>query len=146
RDELKTQADTLPRADTIEKALSDNGAIIVVKNTDEACELVNELAPEHLQIMARNADEIAEKIRNAGAIFIGAYSPAVVGDYMAGPNHVLPTSGAARFSSALSVRDFIKRTSIVKFSKEELERTALMIAALAQTEGFGAHARSVLIR
>jgi histidinol dehydrogenase len=96
--------------------------------------------------MAQGDDYIASHIRNAGAIFFGQQTPEAVGDYLAGPNHVLPTSGAARFSSALSVRDFIKRTSTLRFSAQELKRTAPLIAALARSEGLDAHARSALIR
>jgi len=96
--------------------------------------------------MSREVDRIAARIRNAGAIFFGDYSPEAVGDYLAGPNHVLPTARTARFSSALGVHDFIKRTNTVKFSAEETKRTAPLIAALARAEGLEAHARSVLIR
>src|SRR5207245_5878874 len=108
-------------------------------------ELVNEISAEHLEIMSHHVDRIAARIRNAGAIFFGDYSPEAVGDYLAGPNHVLPTARAARFSSALGVQDFIKRTNTVKFSAEEMRRTALMIAALARAEGLEAYARSSLI-
>ncbi len=143
---VAAQASELPRAAIIEKSMADYGAIIVTSDMDEACALVDALAPEHLQIITAGQDEIAAKIRHAGAIFLGDQTPAAVGDYLAGPNHVLPTSGAARFSSALSVHDFVKRTSVVKFSPQELQRTATMIAALARAEGLEAHARSVLIR
>jgi len=102
--------------------------------------------PEHVEIMASDEQRIASQIRHAGAIFFGDYSPAAVGDYLAGPNHVLPTGGSARFSSGLGVNDFVKRTSLVKFSANELKRTAHLIAALAQAEGLDAHARSALIR
>ena len=108
--------------------------------------MVNDLAPEHLQIIARDEEEIAGRIQNAGAIFFGSHSPAAVGDYMAGPNHVLPSGGTARFSSGLGVSDFLKRTNTVKFSAAAIEGTARSIAALAHAEGFDAHARSVLIR
>ena len=118
----------------------------MVADLNEACDLVNEIAPEHLEIMSRDVDGIAARIRNAGAIFFGDYSPEAVGDYLAGPNHVLPTARAARFSSGLGVHDFIKRTNTVKFSAAETKRTARMIAALARAEGLEAHARSVLIR
>ena len=144
--ELARQMCTLSREKVIEKSLADYGAVVIVENMDEACFLVNELAPEHLEIMTCDEDRIAWQIRNAGAIFFGEHTPEAVGDYLAGPNHVLPTSGAARFSSALSVRDFTKRTSTVKFSASELKRTAPMIAALARSEGLDAHARSALIR
>jgi len=144
--ELGIQAGTLSRAEVIEESLTRYGAIIVVDAMEEACVIVNDLAPEHLQIMARDEEEIAGRIRNAGAIFFGPHSPAAVGDYMAGPNHVLPSGGTARFSSGLGVSDFLKRTNTVKFSAAAIEGTARSIAALAHAEGFDAHARSVLIR
>jgi histidinol dehydrogenase len=146
RSELETQLRTLSRASVIATSFERYGAIFVAQDLDEACALVNKLAPEHLQIMAHNEEEIASRIRNAGAIFLGEYSPEVVGDYLAGPNHVLPTSGTARFASALSVRDFTKRSSILKFSAEELKKTAALIAVLARAEGLEAHARSALMR
>jgi histidinol dehydrogenase len=144
--ELTTQLTNLARSGIIEKSLAEYGAIIVVDDMGEACELVNELVPEHLQIMARDAEHIASGVRNAGAIFFGDYSPEVVGDYLAGPNHVLPTARAARFSSALGVNDFILRTSMVNYSAAELRRAAPTIAALARAEGLEAHAQSALIR
>ncbi len=144
--ELATQMCQLPRAAVIKQSLADYGAIIVTDNLEEACALANEFAPEHLEIMARDQESIATRIRNAGAIFFGEQTPEAVGDYLAGPNHVLPTSGAARFSSALSVRDFTKRTNTARFSASELRRTAPMIAALARSEGLEAHARSALMR
>lgn len=144
--ELETQISQLPRSSIAAQSLCDFGAIIVVEDMDEGCCLVNELAPEHLEIMTVNEEAIAAKVRNAGAIFFGVHTPEAVGDYLAGPNHVLPTGGAARFSSALSVHDFVKRTNTVKFSEPELRRTAHMIAALARSEGLEAHARSALIR
>jgi histidinol dehydrogenase len=145
-DELSKQLSQLPRRKIIEQSLAQYGALIVVEDLDEAAKLVNDLAPEHLEIMAADAERIAAQIRNAGAIFLGEYSPEAVGDYLAGPNHVLPTGRTARFSSALGVHDFIKRTSMVKFSAAERERTAESIAALARAEGLEAHARSVLLR
>ena len=144
--ELEAQVAELPRREVIEKSLAQYGAIVVVEDLNEACDLVNEIAPEHLEIMSCDMERIAARIRNAGAIFFGDYSPEAVGDYLAGPNHVLPTARAARFSSALGVHDFIKRTNTVKFSAEETKCTARMIAALARAEGLEAHARSVLIR
>jgi histidinol dehydrogenase len=144
--ELETQIRRLPRSEIAAQSLRDFGAIIIAKDVEEGCELVNELAPEHLEIMAANEEAIAAKVRNAGAIFFGQFTPEAVGDYLAGPNHVLPTGGAARFSSALSVRDFVKRTNTVKFSEPELARMAQMVATLARSEGLEAHARSALIR
>ncbi|HMJ25498.1 MAG TPA: histidinol dehydrogenase, partial [Pyrinomonadaceae bacterium] len=144
--ELGIQIGKLSRAGLIEESLTRYGAIIVVDGMEEACAIVNKLAPEHVQIMARDEEDIASRIRNAGAIFFGPHSPAAVGDYLAGPNHVLPSGGTARFSSGLGVDDFLKRTNTVKFSAAELERTAPLIAALANAEGLNAHARSVLLR
>ncbi|MDQ3804497.1 MAG: histidinol dehydrogenase, partial [Acidobacteriota bacterium] len=108
--------------------------------------VVNELAPEHLEIVTREEEGAAARVRHAGAIFFGAHTPEAVGDYFAGPNHVLPTNRAARFSSALGVHNFLRRTSVVRYTREELNRTAPMIAALAHSEGLDAHARSALIR
>jgi histidinol dehydrogenase len=144
--ELATQICRLPRSEIITKSLADYGAIVITEDIEEICGLVNELAPEHLEIITRDEEGVASQVRNAGAIFFGDQTPAAVGDYLAGPNHVLPTSGAARFASALSVHDFIRRTNTVKFSARELKRTALMIAALARSEGLEAHAQSVLLR
>jgi histidinol dehydrogenase len=144
--EVASQARKLRRVEVFSRSLESYGAIVVVDGVDEACALAGDLAPEHLEIIARDEASIASRIRNAGAIFFGSYTPEVVGDYLAGPNHVLPTAGAARFSSALSVNDFLKRTSILKFTAAELDRTASMIAALARAEGLDAHARSALIR
>jgi histidinol dehydrogenase len=128
-EELARQAATLPR-----------------RTIEEACELVNELAPEHLEIITRDDTAAAARVRHAGAIFFGAHTPEAVGDYFAGPNHVLPTGGASRFSSALGVHDFLRRTSVIRYTREELQRTAPLIAALAEAEGLDAHARSALIR
>ena len=144
--QLAKQMAHLPRVRILEESLSRYGAVVVVNDLDEAAGLVNELAPEHVQIIAAKENCIASRIRNAGAIFFGSYSPTAVGDYLAGPNHVLPTAGAARFSSGLSVNDFLKRTSIVKYSEAELKHKAPLIAALARAEGLEAHAQSVLIR
>jgi histidinol dehydrogenase len=144
--ELATQTSRLSRAKVIEASLARYGAIVVVDDMDAACAIINDLAPEHLEIMARDEEGIASRIRHAGAIFFGEHTPEAVGDYLAGPNHVLPTGGAARFSSGLGVGDFLKRTNTMKFSAAELERTAQMIAALAKAEGLDAHARSVLLR
>jgi histidinol dehydrogenase len=144
--QLESQMRELTRSKIIAQSLARYGAIIVVPDMDEACAIVNDLAPEHLEIMAVDEEGIAARIRHAGAIFFGAHSPEAVGDYMAGPNHVLPTGGAARFSSGLGVDDFLKRTNTIRFSALELKRTAPMIAVLARCEGLDGHARSVLIR
>jgi len=143
---LTIQAGKLSRARVIEESLTRYGGIIVVDDMDEACAIVNDLAPEHLEIMALDEESIASRVRNAGAIFFGPHSPAAVGDYLAGPSHVLPTGGGARFSSGLGVYDFLKRTNTVKFSAAELKRTAPLIAAIANAEGLDSHGRSGLIR
>ena len=144
--QLERQLERLPRRDIAEKSLARYGVIVLVWTLKEACDFVNELAPEHLEIIARDEEEVAARVRHAGAIFLGAHTPEAVGDYFAGPNHVLPTGGAARFSSALGVYDFVRRTTVLRYTASELARTARMIAALAQAEGLDAHARSALIR
>jgi histidinol dehydrogenase len=144
--EVVRQLETLPRRLIVERSLADFGAIFVVESIEEACELVNELAPEHLEIITRDDEAAAARVRHAGAIFFGAHTPEAVGDYFAGPNHVLPTGGASRFSSALGVHNFLRRTSIIRYTRDELDETARMIAALAESEGLDAHARSALIR
>ncbi|MHC4721500.1 MAG: histidinol dehydrogenase, partial [Planctomycetota bacterium] len=119
----------------------------VFENIDDAVKCANDFASEHLQIQCGDKSrEIAERIENAGAIFIGEYSPVAVGDYWAGPSHTLPTGGGARFSSALSANDFVKSTSIIEYSKKQLEASADDIIQLAMVEGLDAHARSVEIR
>jgi histidinol dehydrogenase len=140
------QAMSLPRKSLIEKSLARYGAIFIVTDLNEAGSLANELAPEHLELVTGDNESVAASVRNAGAIFFGAYTPEAVGDYFAGPCHVLPTGGTARFSSGLGVYDFAKRTSILRYSREAVCRSAQQIAALAQAEGLDAHARSVLIR
>lgn len=144
--ELSKQIESLPRRGIVEKSFARHGAIFVVAHLDEACAVVNQLAPEHLEIITRDDDAVAAKILHAGAIFFGPYSPEVVGDYFAGPNHVLPTAGAARFSSALGVYDFVKRTSTLRYSRAALQESGDKIAALARSEGLEAHARSAAIR
>ena len=144
--EVQRQAASLPRREIVASSLRDYGAIVLVESVDEACAIVNELAPEHLEIVTADDEAIAAKIRNTGAIFLGAYTPEAVGDYLAGPNHVLPTSGTARFSSALGVYDFVKRTSVLQYSAQAFDDVANSINVLAQCEGLSAHARSARIR
>lgn len=146
REEIIKQTATLSRRKIVEQSLADFGALIVVESLGAACKLVDEFAPEHVEVMTEDSEATAAKINHAGAIFIGAYSPEPVGDYFAGTNHVLPTGGAARFSSALGVYDFQKRTSVIRYTREELTRTAASIERLALAEGFEAHARSATIR
>ena len=144
--QVARQAATLPRKTIVERSLADFGAVFVVGSIEEACEVVNQLAPEHLEIITRDADAAAALVRHAGAIFFGEHTPEAVGDYLAGPNHVLPTGGSSRFASALGVHNFLRRTSVVRYTREELRQTAPLIAALAEAEGLDAHARSALIR
>jgi histidinol dehydrogenase len=120
--------------------------LIVVESIEDACALADQIAPEHVEVITKDSEAAAAKIRHAGAIFIGPYSPEPVGDYFAGTNHVLPTGGTARFSSALGVYDFQKRTSVIRYTREELMRTAASVERLALAEGFEAHARSATIR
>jgi len=144
--EVEQQAESLPRREIVMTSLKDYGAIVLVETLDEACSIVNELAPEHVELVTSEDDAIAKRIRHAGAIFFGAYTPEPVGDYLAGPNHVLPTGRTARFSSALGVYDFVKRTSLLRYSKEAFALVAESVAVLAECEGLNGHARSVLIR
>lgn len=144
--QIEAQLETLPRREIACPSIENFGAIIVTTSIDEACEVANGLAPEHLEIITEDAEKTSEHIRHAGAIFLGSHTPEAVGDYFAGPNHVLPTGGAARYSSALGVGDFMRHTSILRYTKDELNKTAAMIAALAKAEQLEAHARSITIR
>ena len=119
---------------------------IIVENIDEAIELINFIAPEHLELAFNKAEKYIDKIKNAGAIFIGLNTPEAVGDYVAGPNHVLPTSGSARFSSGLSVYDFLKRHSVIKMTKSGIERLGASVINLAKYENLEGHANSIRIR
>jgi histidinol dehydrogenase len=143
---IKEQIKSLERKEIAEESLEKYGAILVVPDLDVAAELANKIAPEHLELQIKNPFEYMGQIRNAGAIFMGHYTPEPVGDYIAGPNHVLPTAGTARFSSALSVETFIKKTSIIHYSRSAFENEAEDIIRLAETEGLGAHANSVKVR
>jgi histidinol dehydrogenase len=143
---VDSQIKALPRANVAAASWGDFGAIILVPRLADAIALVDELAPEHLEIMAVNADELVSRIRNAGAIFIGAYTPEAIGDYVGGSNHVLPTARSARFSSGLGVLDFMKRTSLLKCGSEQLRALAPAAIALGEAEGLTAHARSVAVR
>jgi histidinol dehydrogenase len=140
------QLPRLPRERIAGAAWRDFGAVIVVRNLDEALPLIDAVAPEHLEIAAADAEHIAGRIRNAGAIFIGAHTPEAIGDYVAGSNHVLPTARSARFSSGLGVLDFMKRTSILKCGPEQLRALADAAITLGHAEGLDAHSRSVAIR
>ena len=143
---IKTQLSRLARADIARESLQKFGAIFVVKKMIDAIDMANRIAPEHLELQIRDPLEVMGNIRNAGAVFVGDYTPEPVGDYMAGPNHVLPTAGTARFASALSVDNFVKKTSVIQYSQKAFRREAADIMRLAEIEGLGAHARSVKIR
>lgn len=144
--EIERQIELLSRKDIIKKSLDNFGAIVIVKNFDEATELSNKIAPEHLEVCTNSPFEVLPKIQNAGAVFLGHYSPEPLGDYMAGPNHVLPTGGTARFFSPLSVDDFIKKSSIISFDKNALKPLYKDIIEFAEAEGFTAHANAVKVR
>lgn len=137
---------TLPRAKVARESWENYGAIIVVGGLDEACALVDRLAPEHLELAVADPDALAARIRNAGAIFLGRHTPEAIGDYVAGPSHVLPTSRSARFSSGLGVLDFMKRTSLVACGPAELAAIGPAAVTLAEAEGLDAHALSVALR
>jgi histidinol dehydrogenase len=143
---VEAQLKTLPRAAVAGASWRDFGVIILVRQLADAVPLVNLIAPEHLEIAARDAEALADKVHNAGAIFLGSHTPEAIGDYVGGPNHVLPTARSARFSSGLGVLDFMKRTSILKCDPKSLRALGPPAIALAQAEGLEAHARSIAIR
>ena len=140
------QLATLDRAGTAGESWADNGAVITVSDLDAAVPLVDRIAPEHLELAVADPEALAAKVRNAGAIFLGRFTPEAIGDYVAGPNHVLPTARSARFSSGLGVSDFMKRTSILACDADSLGRIGGDAVTLARAEGLGAHARSVAVR
>ena len=144
--ELERQVATLSRKEIIQKSLDNFGYILIAEDMDEAIEAANEIAPEHMEIVTANPFEDMMKVKNAGAIFIGEYSSEPLGDYFAGPNHVLPTTGTAKFFSALSVDDFIKKSSIVYYSKSALRNIHKDIIQFATSEQLTAHANSIAVR
>ncbi len=144
--EVKKQLELLPRREIAESALERNGLVIVAETMQEAVELANQSAPEHLEILTKEPFQWLPYIRNAGAVFMGEYSPEPLGDYLAGPNHVLPTGGTARFYSVLNVETFMKKTSIIAYTKEALNAAAKHITVLAEAEGLTAHANAIRVR
>ncbi len=144
--ELSRRLADLDRGELARQSLQEFGAVILARDADEACALSDEIAPEHLHIATENAEELAAKIRHAGAIFLGNYTPVALGDYAAGPSHVLPTSGTARFASGLSANDFLRANSILHFSRDGMMRLADDVRALATKEGLTAHRGSVEVR
>ena len=146
RAEINLQAARLSRFSIIERCLQRNGWILICRDRKEGIQLINSIAPEHLELMVENPWEMLGSIRNAGAVFLGASSPEVIGDYLAGPNHVLPTGGTARFSSPLGVEDFVKRSSVISLSPERMAKLGEATVRLARLEGLEAHARAVEMR
>lgn len=144
--ELEQQMEKLPRKDIAKQAIDHFGAVMLVPDIETGIKLSNRLAPEHLELVVKHPFDYIDQIHNAGALFLGSYTPEPMGDYIAGPNHVLPTAGTARFSSALSVDNFIKKTSLIHYSKPAFENEADDVIRLAETEGLTAHANSVKIR
>jgi histidinol dehydrogenase len=146
RSEIKRQLRDLPRKDIAGESIARFGSIYIAKDIDDAIETANEIAPEHLELLVENPEDYEPRLTNAGAIFIGPYSPEPLGDYWAGPNHTLPTGGTARFYSPLGVYDFMKRTSIIRYDRESLSEASSGICRFARAEKLEAHARAVEIR
>lgn len=144
--EIERQLTDLPRREIAQRSIEDNGRVIVTESLDDAVEIANALAPEHLEVYTSDPFALLPRLVNAGSIFLGGYTPEPVGDYFAGPNHTLPTSGTARFSSPLSGADFVKRSSYIHYTKEALKEAGEKIAAFAESEGLQAHANAVRIR
>jgi histidinol dehydrogenase len=145
-EEIARQMAYLPRTEIIADSLRDFGVAIVCASLEQAAELANEIAPEHLEVLTKEPETLLPLLKNAGAIFLGEYSPEPLGDYMAGPDHVLPTSGTARFFSPLSVESFLKRTSLISYDRASLAKAKDSILTLAQAEGLSAHANAVAVR
>jgi histidinol dehydrogenase len=144
--EVQRQLAELPRQAIAAQSIRDYGAILTVSSLDEGIDIVNQLAPEHLELMVSEPFQYLGRIENAGAIFLGPYSSEPVGDYWAGPNHILPTNGTARFSSPLNVDDFMKKSSVIYYSKEALMASGRQIMTLAKHEGLEGHARAIEVR
>lgn len=145
-DELKLQVEKLERKEIIKKSLENYGAVIITECLKDSIDIANEIAPEHLELLIKNPFENYKKIKNAGAIFLGGFSPEPVGDYFAGPNHTLPTSATSKFSSPLGIDDFIKKTSLIYYSREALFKAKDSIIRIAENEGLTGHANSIRVR
>lgn len=146
QDQIAKQLKSFEREDIAKEALSSRGALIVARNSEECMKLANEYAPEHLVLAVGDPDTLSKQVVNAGAIFLGHYTPVAVGDYLAGPNHVLPTGGTARFFSPLGVDDFLKRTSVLRFEPPKLRELGNDVMRLADMEGLTGHRRSIDLR
>ena len=145
-EELARQLDGHPRRTICEESLKNWGLIVVCDDLEQCASLSDRFAPEHLELLVERPEALAERIDNAGAIFMGGWSPEAVGDYLAGPNHTLPTCGSARFSGALSVETFMRHTSMIRFNRTALEATGSAVRELANSEGLHSHAESVRLR
>lgn len=146
RDAIEAQLKSLSREEIARVSIDNNGKIIIAENFDDVLAIANEIAPEHLELCVDNPFDYLEKIKNAGSIFMGRFCPEALGDYFAGPNHTLPTSGTARFSSPLSVDDFVKKTQYTYYTRQALDKVGQKVAFFAEQEGLTAHARSAVIR
>jgi len=146
RDEIEAQLKVLPREEIARVSIDNNGKIIVADNLEDVIDVSNEIAPEHLELCVDNPFDYLDKIKNAGSIFMGRYCPEALGDYYSGANHTLPTSGTARFSSPLSVDDFVKKSQYTYYTKDALKKVAEDVAFFAEKEGLSAHARSATVR
>ena len=146
QEQIDIQLKELPRYEIANTSIENNGKIILAKDLDKVIDIANAIAPEHLELCIANPMEMLTKIKNAGSVFLGNYTPESLGDYFAGPNHTLPTSGSARFSSALGVDDFVKKTQYIYYTREELGKVAKDIAEFANSEGLQGHAKAALIR
>jgi len=144
--EVESQLGRLPRQETARRSWAERGGVVVAASLEVACAMANEFAPEHLELAVERPWDVLGRIRHAGAIFLGHHTPEALGDYAAGPNHVLPTAGTARFFSPLGVEDFVKRSSLVSFSRDALARIGREVAHIARLEGLEAHARAVEVR
>jgi histidinol dehydrogenase len=144
--ETTRQLARLPRREIAASALRDHGALVLTASLDEAVDVANRLAPEHLELSVADPERLLARVRSAGAVFLGRHTPEVVGDYVAGPNHVLPTGGTARFASALSTEDFVKRLSVIQYSTRGLAEAWPHLAELSRVEGFQAHGEAARVR
>jgi histidinol dehydrogenase len=146
KDEVYSYLKKLDRYEIAKKSIEERGAIIIAQNIKEAVSLMNEIAPEHLELMVENPFELLPYIKHAGAVFMGKYTPEPIGDYVAGPNHTLPTGSTAKFYSPLNVENFLKKSSIISVSEEGIKEIGKECALLAKIEGLSAHQKSVLVR
>jgi histidinol dehydrogenase len=143
---MRRQLASLKRRKIAYTSLNRRGAILIVRNLEQAMALANRIAPEHLELCVKNPVSLVKKLKHAGAVFLGPHTPEAIGDYLAGPNHILPTAGTARFSSPLGVEDFIKRTNLISFSRNALRRFEKDVKRFAEHEGLEGHYQAVKIR